>query len=371
MKLNDVMLIFNRLAPLKLAETWDNVGLLCGDPQQKIRSVLLTIDLTRSVLDEAISNKSDLIMAYHPTIWEGLKKIIPGKGPSSLIYELVRNNIAVYSMHSSLDLVSGGINDALAEIIGITHPEPLEKRQPVSGTQYKLVCFLPESDLKPVSEAIYRAGGGKITPDSNYSKCAFRVLGEGSFACGEVSNPTIGQPGSYEEVREYRFETVVPAANLGAALNAMRSAHSYEEPAFDVIPMIIDQDNIGLGRYGRLIKPIRLKTIINMIKDKLKIDYAGLIGPRDRLVKIAAVAAGSCGSAYLQAIKNNCDLYLTGEIKHHHAIDIQESGMSAIVVNHSNSERFYLRKLVGRMRSLMPTLDITVSRKDRDPIFWL
>jgi len=370
MKLREICGKLEKLAPVGLAADWDNVGLLAGDPQQSIRRILLTIDLTKAVLAEAKQQKTDMILAYHPPIWDPIKKVVAGQGTSPLLYEVIRSGMAVYAMHTALDVVTGGINDVLASIVGIVNPQPLEEKEVETSRFYKLAVFLPESNLEKVSEAIFAAGGGKIGTESRYSKCSFRSPGVGTFQGDKRSNPTVGQPGRFEQAEEIRLETVVPAAKLGAAVKAMLKAHSYEEVAYDVYPMLAALPEKGLGRFGELDKPIAVTALVEKIKKSLKVKTAGLIGPRRRQVKRAAVGAGSCGPILRDVIRRNCDFYLTGELKHHHALELQEAGVTTMCVGHANSERIILTDVAGTLRKECSGVTVKISRKDQDPIIW-
>jgi len=367
MKLTDITKTLEQIAPLELAEEWDNVGLLAGDYEQSIKNVMLTIDLTDQVLAEAQTNKIDLIVAYHPPIWEPLKKVVAGHGASPLLYQAIRSNIAIYALHTALDSAAGGVNDVLAEIIGIESPRPLRQPTPASGSMCKLVVFVPESDLAKVSEAIFIAGAGNIGPQGKYSKCSFRTSGTGTFQCGPGSKPAIGKPGSFEQVDEYRLESIVPTKNLAAVTIAMLAAHPYEEVAYDVIPLLDSQTETGLGRFGRLKTPAAIPELITKIKKTFKTDTVGLIGSQRGKVKTAAVCAGSCGSILRSVIAHNCDFYLTGELKHHHAMELQAAGVNTVCLGHSISERIILPKLAKTLRQNCKPLTVKISRKDRDP----
>lgn len=370
MKLKKICEVLEGIAPVGLAADWDNVGLLAGDPEQSIRRILLTIDLTKAVWAEAKQQKTDMILAYHPPIWEPLKKVIAGQGTSPLLYEVIRSGMAVYAMHTALDVVRGGINDVLAKVVGIVDPQPLEVKEVETSRFCKLAVFLPESDLEKVSEAIFATGGGKIGAESKYSKCSFRCHGVGTFQGDQTSNPTVGKRGRFEQAEEIRLETVVPAAQLGAAVKAMLKAHSYEEVAYDVYPMLEAPSEKGLGRFGELGKPVGVTTLVEKIKRILKVKTAGLIGPQRRPVKRAAVGAGSCGSLLREVIRRDCDFYLTGELKHHHALELQEAGVTTMCVGHSNSERIILTDVAGKLKKECPGVVVKISRKDQDPIIW-
>ena len=328
----------------------------------------MTIDLTKAVLAEAKQQQTDLILAYHPPIWDPIKKIVSGEGTTPLLYEVIRRGMAVYAMHTALDVVAGGINDVLAKIVGIVQPQTLESKAVETGGYCKLTVFLPESDLEKVSEAIFASGGGKIGAESKYSKCSFRCRGVGTFQGDETSSPRVGQAGRFEQAEEIRFETIVPRAKLGAAVKEMLKAHSYEEVAYDVYPLVETQPQKGLGRFGELDKPIAVPALVEKIKKSLQVKTAGLIGPQRRQVRRAAVGAGSCGNLLREVIRRNCDFYLTGELKHHHALELQEAGVSTMCVGHSNSERIILTDVAGKLRKNGSGLEVKVSRKDQDPI---
>jgi len=367
MKLHPLLKTLDTLAPLHLAESWDNVGLLVGDPDQAVARILLTIDLTPAVFAEAVQKKIDLILAYHPPIFEPLKKIVVGQTPNPCLYHAIRRGIAIYAFHTALDVVPGGVNDMLAQLVGLTETLPLDEKSPAPGSSYKLVVFVPEANLAALAAALFAQGAGKISPSSNYDQCSFRAPGIGTFACGPASHPAIGKPGSREEVREFRLEMVVPAARLSAVINALHAAHPYEEPAYDIFAMTQVPAGIGLGRFGDLPRPVSVKFLLSSMKRKLKRDTLAVIGPINRRVRRLAVAAGSCGSLLRQVIAHHCDFYLTGELKHHHALELQNAGITTVCLGHSHSERPILNSLARRLRQKHPALKISVSTRDRDP----
>jgi len=374
MKLNNIMEILEQIAPLSLAQEWDNVGLLAGNPNQSVTKILLTIDLTQQVMTEAARNAVNLIVAYHPPIWQPLKKIVAGQPTCPSLHGCIRKNIAIYSLHTALDSAQGGVNDVLADIIGIENPAPLQQSNPQTSTLCKLVVFVPEADLENVSQAIFSAGAGNIGPAGKYSKCSFRTRGTGTFKCGPKSKPTIGKRGNFEKVDEFRLESIIPVDKLASAVKAMRSAHSYEEVAYDVIPLLDSPADLGLGRFGNLKTPTTVAQLLRKIKKQLKTKTLGLIGigdSRNRPVTTAAVCAGSCGSALRNVISRNCDFYLTGELKHHHALEMQNAGITTVCAGHSVSERIILPTLARKLRTAGGNkLRVIISSKDKDPFNW-
>jgi dinuclear metal center YbgI/SA1388 family protein len=279
----------------------------------------------------------------------------------------VRADIAVFCIHTALDAAVGGVNDGLAELVGIVDAKPIgDYVSSPTGDIYKLVVFVPKEAISRVSQAIFKAGAGHI---GNYSNCGFNALGVGSFRPLSGARPAIGSIGHTEYVEEVRFETIVPASILSDIIGAMKKAHPYEEPAFDIFK-IHDTGKFGLGRMGSLQKPQSVKQIIAAIKRKTGAKAVGIVGNPNRKAETAAVCAGSCGKIINSVIAAKCDLYVTGELKHHQALAAQEAGLCCLCLSHSISERFILKKLAQRLQKLVKTATIRVSTKDTDPFVW-
>lgn len=364
MKIKDCISQIEKIAPLALAQQWDNTGLLIGDGDSAVKKILLTIDITQQVVKEAKRLGCNFILSYHPVIWDGFKKITS----DSVVYELICCGISVYSMHTALDAVAGGINDELAAIVGIKNPQPIGDFVDNPQRQnYKLIVFVPSDSLQKVAEAVFGAGAGWI---GNYSHCSFRSSGTGTFLPLEGARPAIGKKGKLENVDEIKFESIVPAEKIADVVKAMRNAHPYEMPAFDVIKLYDFEDKIGLGRIGFLEKPMPLSTILKKIRSVTGAKAAGIVGNKNRKVKKAAVCAGSCGKLILIVCAEKCDLYLTGEIKHHQAIAAQEAGVTVVCLSHTVSERFILKKVAKELQKSLKDVRIIVSRKDKDPFEW-
>ncbi len=367
MKIKDIVKAIDKIVPLELAQDWDNVGLLIGDAQRNVKSILLTIDITGEVVAEAKRLKTDLIVSYHPVIWDGLKKITT-EGQSSVVYDLIRAGISVFSIHTALDSAIGGVNDGLAEIIGIVDGKPIgDYVKSAAGDNYKLVVFIPVESVAKVSNAVFAAGAGQI---GSYSNCSFQTEGTGSFLPLEGAKPAIGKRGKLERVPEIRFEAIVPAGKLANVIAAMKKAHPYETPAFDIIKLYNEQSKFGLGRIGKLAEPMRLNKVIERIKEYTGAKAVGIVGDDNRLVKRAAVCAGSCGKIINAVIAEKCDLYLTGELKHHQALAAQEAGVTCICLSHTVSERFILKKFAKQLQKQIKQMTIRISKKDTDPFKW-
>jgi dinuclear metal center YbgI/SA1388 family protein len=367
MKVKDIAQRIEKIVPLGLAQDWDNVGLLIGNAEAGVRKILMTIDITADVLAEAKRLKTDFILSYHPIIWDGLKKI-NAQGPTGIVYELVRSGIAVFSIHTALDTAEGGVNDGLAEIVGIKDAKPIgDYVNPPAGDNYKLVVFVPVESAKKVADAVFAAGAGHI---GNYSHCGFSAQGQGTFLPLEGAHPAIGKRGTFEKVPELRFETIVPADKLARVMTAMLNAHPYETPAYDIFKLTNGQNRFGLGRIGTLAKPMQLRQIITRIKKHTGSKAIGVVGKENRLVQTAAVCAGYCGRIINTIIAQKADLYVTGEIKHHQALAAQEAGLTCLCLSHTVSERFILKKLARQLQKQLPSVTIRISKKDYDPFRW-
>jgi len=367
MKVKAIAEKIEKIVPLKLAQDWDNVGLLIGDAQRNVKSILLTIDITSDVVAEAKRLKTGLIISYHPIIWDGLKKITTDDR-SDVVYNLIRSDIAVFSIHTALDAAIGGVNDGLAEIVGIVDGKPIgDYVDNPAGENYKLVVFIPTKSAAKVSNAIFAAGAGAI---GNYSHCGFITEGQGSFLPLAGAKPTIGKKGKLQKVEEVRFETIVPAEKLADAIAAMKKTHPYETPAFDCYKLYDSPAKFGLGRIGKLARPMQLNKIIEKIKKHTGAKTVGIVGSEKKIVKTAAVCAGSCGKIINSIIAAKADLYLTGELKHHQALATQEAGLTCLCLSHTVSERFILKKFAKQLQKELNEVTIRISKKDADPFKW-
>lgn len=367
MTITDAVDLLTTIAPPDLAQEWDNVGLLLGEPDRSLRRILLTVDVTDAVVAEAQRQKADLIVCYHPLIWEPLKRITR-PGPEAKVLTLIQDRISVYCVHTALDVAPGGVNDGLATALGILQPEPIgDYVDDPEGPHYKLVTFVPHEHVTDVSEALYQAGAGRI---GNYSHCGFQTEGSGTFLPLDGAHPAIGRTGRRETVAEIKLESVVHARRMAPVLAALRRAHPYETPAFDVFRHHDVEHRLGLGRMGALSAPTPLPDLLERLRKLTGAKAMGLIGPQRRKVKTAAVCAGSCGSLIQKVIDRGCDLYVTGELKHHLALVAAQAGLTCVCLSHSVSERFILKKVAKQLQKGLPGVTIRLSTKDKDPFNW-
>lgn len=358
MKLHDLIRTLDEIAPLRLAESWDNVGLLAGDAASDVTRAMLTIDFTDAVAQETYATGCELVIAYHPVIFEPIKRLVA----PSLVFEAVSRGVSIYCPHTALDVAEGGTNDVLGDVLGLTDRRSL---RPVNASpwHYKLIVYIPSGQAESVCTAMFEAGAGWI---GNYSHCSFRTEGTGTFLGHEGTNPTVGEAGKLEYAKEQRVETIVPAGNLNAVVAAMVKAHPYEEPAFDIVQLTAPPDGKGMGRIGSLPKVPR-QELLEEIKLKLAVQNLLVAGPLDGEVRIAACCAGASGSLINDAIAQKADLLLTGEVRHHDALKAAAAGMTVVCALHSNSERLTLQRLARRLAESAPKVDFLVSKADHDP----
>jgi dinuclear metal center YbgI/SA1388 family protein len=349
----------DQIAPTRYAESWDNVGLLAGDPGQEVSRAILAIDYTAEVAAEGKSVGAELVIAYHPPIFSAIKRLTAGH----LVFDAIRRGVAIYSPHTALDVAEGGTNDVLCDVLGVARRFPL-KLSETKATQYKLVTFVPEDALERVSRALFDAGAGRI---GNYSACSFQLKGTGTFFGEEGARPAVGQSGKLERAPEVRLETVVPITKVAAVIEALRNSHPYEEPAFDLNQLAAAPEGIGIGRVGEFDAPVERGELLSRIKRGLELDHLLVAGPTEGAVQRVATCAGACGDLLDDAIAQQAGLYLTGEMRHHDAIKAAGAGLTVVCTLHSNSERATLKRLQQRLAEALPGLGCHLSRQDRDP----
>jgi dinuclear metal center YbgI/SA1388 family protein len=360
---SDICNLLGRLAPLELAADWDNVGLLAGDPAASVQRMLLTIDLTPAVVEEARKKAADFVLAFHPPIFKPVSRITAdAAGPVAGVWRCVAAGIAVYSVHTALDAAAGGTNDVLAELAGAAATQPLEWASP-ENSQVKLVVFVPHTHAEAVSEALFAAGAGRI---GAYERCAFHLSGEGTFFGTEGTQPVVGRKGRLERVSETRVEMVCPKSRLAEAITALRKNHPYEEPAFDVYPLE-STPRTGIGRIGSLDKPVSLAGLARRLKKGCGSPCVERVGAANAQVKRVIVVAGAAGSLPFRAVLGPGDAVVTGEMRHHDALTVDRAGAGAVVLGHWYSERPVLESLRRRITESAP-VDVQVSTHDAAPL---
>lgn len=376
MKIADLCRAMQSIAPLKLAESWDNVGLLVGSSERELAGpALLTIDLTERVLAEAVAAKASAIVSYHPPLWEPFKRITSDTPRGRIVLGAIEHGIAIYSPHTALDAAVGGVTDWLCEglsggsegkIAGDSRAlTPHLRRE--DSQQVKVVTFVPEKDLEQVRNALASAGAGII---GHYKVCSFATPGEGTFLGDESTLPTVGQSGRLERAHELRLEMVCSRSALPTAMEILDQFHPYEEPAVDIYDLQPRPDRrAGPGRRIILDQPATLATLAERLKKHLGIAVVNIAGVSEKDVPLhhVGVCPGSGASLANAARADDCQVFVTGEMKHHEVLEALNSGMSLILAGHTNTERGYLPRLGRRLEAELPGLKAVVSRADRSP----
>lgn len=336
-KIGQIMSWIEEMAPRHLAADWDNVGLMLGDPAAEVEKVLMALDCSQEVVEEAIQLGAGMIITHHPLLFKPLKNLRYDTPTGRLIRPLLQNNIAVYSAHTNLDAAAAGINATLAERLDLQSVQVLE--QGWQEQYYKLAVFVPEGHEDNVRNAMAAAGAGHI---GNYSHCTFQVAGTGTFLPLEGTNPYLGQVGQLERASEYRLETICPGSRLKDVLTAMLKAHPYEEVAYDIYLLQNQGPALGLGRIGLLPKPLTLQELAARVKEAVPAARVRLGGDRDRLLKTVALCSGAGASLATKARHLGAEVLISGDIKYHEARDMLQMGLSFIDAGHYATEAFYL-----------------------------
>ncbi len=361
----DVTAFLQRFAPSGLAAEWDNVGLLLGEGDAPVSRILTCLTVVPEVVAEAVAEKAELIVSHHPILFRGAKRLSGDTSEGRLLLPLLRAGIAVYSPHTAFDNTRGGINDLLAGKLGLINVMALRPRPGAAAV--KVVVFVPESDLAAVSDAVFAAGAGHI---GEYRECSFRTPGTGTFFGSEATNPTVGQKGRREEAVEVRLEVVCPENRIDAVIAAMRKAHSYEEPAYDVYPLR-PAPGPGEGRVGELAQPVPLTDLAKRIKEMLPTEAVQMIGDPDRIMRRVAIVCGAGGELLHDAIRAKADVFLTGEARFHDAWTARAASMALLLPGHHATERPGVEDLARRLGEAFPQATVWPSRSEFDPIRWV
>ncbi len=380
MLVSDLNASMDQIAPQALAEPWDRVGMLVGDASRALAGpVFLTIDLTERVLDEAIQERASAIIAYHPPIWEPMARITASSMPERAILRAIESHIAIYCPHTALDAASRGISDWLCEGLSggrdgkvsgdcraLTPYAAIESTQ-----QVKLVTFVPPDAVDKVRSAMASAGAGL---NENYSVCSFAADGTGTFFGNASSQPAVGVAGRLERVRECRLEMVCAKRAVALVIETLKQFHPYETMPIDVYELAPQPTrNTGAGRRLVLDQPATLAQLAVRLREHLRtarIEVASVGGPTDlsRAVSTIGVVPGAGGSLAGVARAEGCEVFVTGEMKHHDVLHALHSGMSVILAGHTNTERGYLPRLAERLRGMLPGVRVVQARADHDPL---
>lgn len=364
MHIKDIVQTLESLAPPSLQEAYDNAGLLTGSPHMKVKKVLISLDITPEVMQEAIETGSNLIITHHPLVFKSLKKLIGGNLVEDMLIKAIKHDIALYAIHTNLDNVWNGVNGKLAEIIGLHDPKILA---PKPNLLKKLVVFCPQSHADKVRQAMLDAGAGHI---GNYSHCSFGAEGFGSFKALEGAHPYVGDVGQIHFEAEMRIETVVPQFLLTKVLSNMLQAHPYEEVAYDIYPLENNSLQVGSGMIGSIEKPMEATAFLQHLKKQLgarQIRHGILT---DNKVSKVALCGGSGSFLMDDAFRQGADIFITADLKYHDFFRFQGK-MILVDAGHYETEQFSKDLLFEYLSKKFPTFAIQKSKFNTNPISFL
>jgi dinuclear metal center YbgI/SA1388 family protein len=379
--IGDLLSAMDRIAPLALAEEWDNVGLIAGDPASSITGpVLITIDLTEAVLAEAEAARAGAIVSYHPPLFQPIKRLVATDARQALILRALAHGMHILSPHTSLDAAPGCMSDWLADALlpeasanasmrggGGDRRALIAKALSRHTEECKIVTFCPRANVEQLRGAMASAGAGNI---GRYQACSFFAEGTGTFLGGPGTHPAVGSAGQMEEAKEVRLEMVLSRRSVPLALELLRRFHPYEEPAIDVYTLEAKPDrSTGAGRRVTLDAPATIHELAERVKRNLGLSHVQIaptpLRPETHKITRVGLCPGAGASLADAAAREGCDLFLTGEMKHHEVLAANAKGLSIILAGHSNTERGYLPKLAARLSELLPGLTIRHAASDR------
>ncbi len=364
MKIKEMIRPLEEMAPISLQESYDNSGLLIGSPEDEIHGVLISLDLTDMVIEEAIMKKCNLIISHHPLIFSGLKRINGKNATERIVKKAIKNDIEIYAIHTNLDNVDSGINKILCDKLGLINCQLLSPKKDLLG---KLVTFCPVDQADNVRQALFEAGAGTI---GNYDSCSFNIAGTGSFKGSPDTNPFVGEKGQLHYQNEIRIETIYPVYMEEKVIQALLSVHPYEEVAYDLYKLENKFNHTGAGMIGELkesMTEIEFLNFVKIITETACIRHSGFTGNKIRKV---AVCGGSGSFLIRDAMKAGADIFITGDVKYHDFFEA-ENKMLIADIGHFESEQFAKELIYNVLNKNFPTFAVLISENNTNSVNYL
>jgi dinuclear metal center YbgI/SA1388 family protein len=360
MRISDITRELEKIAPLALQESYDNSGLLVGNATDPCERALITLDCTEAVIDEAISKNCDLVIAHHPIIFGGLKKLNGKNYVERTVIKAIKNNVAIYAIHTNLDNAAEGVNKKLADKIGLKN---LRVLSPGKNQLKKLVTFVPTARHEHVRKAIFDAGAGHI---DKYDQCSYNIAGHGTFRAGEGTTPFAGKQGELHTEPEIRLETIYPVWLESAIIKALLEAHPYEEVAYDLYPLSNDLSQTGSGMLGALDHAIETAAFLAQLKTALGLKVIRYT-PFGKTVQKVAICGGAGSFLLRDAIAQGADAFVTADFKYHQFFDAEDRLLIADV-GHFESEKFTVELLAELIQKKFPKFALLLSETNTNPV---
>ena len=364
MNVKSICELIEEVAPLALQESYDNAGLLVGDSQMEVTSVLVCIDITETVISEAIQKNCNLIVSHHPLIFSGLKKLIGHNETQRCVAQAIKNDIAIYAAHTNLDNVLQGVSGKMAEKIGLKNIQIL---QPKQNSLLKLITYVPKLHSYGVRQALFEAGAGQI---GNYDFCSFNAEGIGTFRANENARPFVGKLDELHSEPETKIEIILPDYLKHKVIKTLLEVHPYEEPAYDLVPLKNDWKEIGAGVVGDLEEAEDELNFLNRIKSIFNISTIRHTDILNKKIKRVALCGGSGSSFLSDAISVKADVYISGDFKYHEFFDASKQILIADI-GHFESEQFTKDIFYEIITKKMPTFAVQISDSKTNPINYL
>ena len=368
---NKIMKLINRIAPEFLIEDWDNSGFLLGNQNKVVEKIMLTLDVDDKVIQEAIDQNVDLIVTHHPILFNKASRITSNDSQGAMLIKLIKSDINVIAAHSNLDSAPGGLADSLARKVGIIE-NSISNLHPVIEKQYsKLIFYIPEEIKDDVLEVIERNNAGFY---KGYAACTFSSFGTGTFRPLSGSNPNIGTQGKLENVEEVRIETIVEKHSVDDLVEEIKRVHPYELPAYDVFRMENSIEQFSSGKIGMIESVSTLDEYVLKLKEEFKLGSVKYVEGKGKVLRVA-VCPGSGIDFIEQAFKNGADTFISGDVKHHDALDYSMKGMNIIDLGHFESEYFYLKELKRTLESMLEEksydVKVIIAAENKSPFKYL
>ncbi len=361
MFVSDIIEIIEEWAPVEYSEDFDNVGLLTGDPKSNCTGVLITLDTIESIIDEAIKNKCNLIVSFHPIIFSSLKKISKSDYVQKTIYKAIQNNVSIYAIHTSLDNHKYGVSHKIAEKLNLINTEIL---LPKNDTLRKLIVNVPESNENDLLKALHDAGAGIL---GNYENCSFSIEGKGTFKGNELSNPNIGDPQKKTSIAEKQIQLVFQKHLESRILETLFKNHPYESVAYDILNLNNLNPDIGMGVFGSLKKSFSENDFIELLKKTFKtplVRHSKLLG---KPIKKVALLGGSGSFAINSAIKKQADVFLTSDLKYHNFF-MAENKIILMDIGHYESEQYTKNLIFDFLKEKLSSFAVVLSSINTNPV---
>lgn len=364
MKIKEIIAAIEEVAPVSFQESWDNSGLIVGNPSDEAHSALITLDVTEAVVDDAVAHNENLIIAHHPVVFGGLKKLNGKNDVERAVMKAIKNDVAIYAAHTNIDVVKNGVSWMMARKLGLTN---LKTLVPQKGLLKKLVTFIPVNDAEKLKQALFNAGAGNI---GNYDSCSFNVEGKGSFRGGEATNPYVGKPGEIHFEEELRIETVFPAHIQSKVISALIDAHPYEEVAYDIYPLDNVHNEVGLGVVGDLPETAEALEFLKTVKEAFQCRALRYTNIHQKSISRIALVGGAGSSFLRDAMAAKADVFITGDFKYHQFFDA-ENRIIIADIGHYESEQFTKELFYEIVTNKFSKFAIRLSEVKTNPVNYL